>query len=76
MEFCKAIDKSNKLIRFAHNWNNGMVEMWNNGFKENETQSKYSALIFFFLRGIFYRVKTEKNMAGDHHKRMQDQHFL
>jgi len=25
-----------KLVRFAHNWNNGTVEMWNDGFKENE----------------------------------------
>jgi hypothetical protein len=28
------------------NWNNGMLELWNDGFKENETQSTYSALIF------------------------------
>jgi hypothetical protein len=32
------IEKQKKnLVRFAHNWNNGMVEMWNDGFKENET---------------------------------------
>jgi len=24
----------NKLVRFAHNWNNGMLELWNDGFKE------------------------------------------
>ena len=23
-----------KLVRFAHNWNNGMLEHWNDGFKE------------------------------------------
>ncbi len=22
-----------KLVRFAHNWNTGMMELWNNGFK-------------------------------------------
>ncbi len=22
----------NKLVRFAHNWNDGMLERWNNGF--------------------------------------------
>ena len=38
-----------KLVRFAHNWNNGMVESWNDGFKENKTKSTtYSALIFIF----------------------------
>jgi hypothetical protein len=24
-----------KLVRFAHNWNNGILESWNDGFKEN-----------------------------------------
>jgi hypothetical protein len=23
-----------KLVRFAHNWKNGMLELWNDGFKE------------------------------------------
>ena len=23
-----------KLVRFAHNWNNGILELWNDGFKE------------------------------------------
>jgi len=35
-----------KLVRFAHNWNNGIVESWNDGFKETSTQNTCSALIF------------------------------
>jgi hypothetical protein len=23
------------LVRFAHNWNGGMLELWNNGFWDN-----------------------------------------
>jgi hypothetical protein len=37
-----------KLVRFAHNWKNGMVELWNDGFKADEIQSTYSALNFIF----------------------------
>ena len=37
-----------KLVRFAHNWNNGMVEMVEWWFKENKTLSTYSALISIF----------------------------
>jgi hypothetical protein len=34
-------------------------KLWNDGFKENETQSTYSAFIFTFY-GVFYRAKTGK----------------
>ena len=27
----KPFHVSNKLVRFAHNWNNGMMEYWNDG---------------------------------------------
>ena len=33
-----------KLVHFAHNWNNGMLELWNDGFKKNKTQ--IIALVF------------------------------
>jgi hypothetical protein len=28
------LDAKHKFVRFAHNWNNGMLELWNDGFKE------------------------------------------
>ena len=28
-------DKYYKLVCFAHNWNNGTMKCWNNGFWEN-----------------------------------------
>jgi len=37
-----------KLVRFTHNWNNGMVEIVEWWFKENKTLSTYSALISIF----------------------------
>jgi hypothetical protein len=39
----------NKLVRFAHNWNNGILESWNNGFKENRIQSAYYCIDFLVL---------------------------
>jgi hypothetical protein len=32
------------LVRFAHNWNSGMLEYWNDGFKE-----KINAHIFALM---------------------------
>ncbi len=29
------VRQSSKLVRFAHNWNNGTMECWNNGSWEN-----------------------------------------
>ena len=37
------------LVRFAHNWNNGMLESWNDGFKENRSQSAYYCIDFLVL---------------------------
>ena len=34
------------LVRFAHNWNNGMLELWNDGFKKNKTQIIALLLLF------------------------------
>ncbi len=28
-----------KLVRFAHNWNNGTMECWNNGFWASGSES-------------------------------------
>jgi hypothetical protein len=41
MEFRKAINKFSKLVCFAHNWNNGMSESWNDGLKETSIQRKW-----------------------------------
>ena len=38
-----------KLVRFAHNWNNGILESWNDGFKENRIQSAYYCIDFLVL---------------------------
>jgi hypothetical protein len=40
-----------KLVRFTHPpeaEHNGMLELWNGGFKENRTQNADYALIFLF----------------------------
>jgi hypothetical protein len=37
-----------KLVRFAHNWNNGILELWNDGFIEKVPQCTYSAMDFIF----------------------------
>ena len=29
------VDRVIKLVRFAHNWNDGILEKWNNGFWDN-----------------------------------------
>jgi hypothetical protein len=41
----------------------------NDGFKENEIQSTYSALIFISYWSILYD-KNRKNMTGEHPQRM------
>jgi hypothetical protein len=47
-----------------------MVESWNDGFKENKTQSTtYSALIFILLMEYFLG-RNRKNMTGAHHQKM------
>jgi hypothetical protein len=38
-----------KLVRFAHNWNNGMLESWNDGFKKSRIQSAYYCIDFLVL---------------------------
>ena len=43
-----AINNGFKLVRFAHNWNNGILELWNDGLKANRTQSDDYSLIFLF----------------------------
>ena len=47
-----------KLVRFAHNWKNGIVEFWNVGFKENEIQNTFLHW-FSYFSGVFYGVKVE-----------------
>jgi hypothetical protein len=37
--------------------------MWNDGFKENETQSTYSALVSYFNR-VFYKAKPKKRLVS------------
>jgi hypothetical protein len=44
-------------------------KLWNDGFKENEPQSTYSAVIFMFLLAILFG-KNRKNVTGEHHQRM------
>ena len=36
-----------KLVRCAHNWNNGMLESWNDGVKETSIQDAYYFIDFF-----------------------------
>jgi len=53
MEFYKAINNFGKLIRFAHNWNNGMVESWNGGFRETSIQNAFYFTDFLILMEYF-----------------------
>jgi hypothetical protein len=34
------------LVRFAHKWNNGMLESWNDGFKETSIQNAFDFIDF------------------------------
>jgi hypothetical protein len=34
-----------KLVRFAHNWNNGMLELWNDGFKEKIKAHIFASIV-------------------------------
>jgi hypothetical protein len=51
----------NKLVRFAHNWNNGMLEYWNDGFKEISIQNVYDFIDFLVLMAYF----SGKNQKTD-----------
>jgi hypothetical protein len=42
-----------KLVHFAHNWNNGMLESWNDGFKETSIQNAYYFIDFLVLMAYF-----------------------
>jgi hypothetical protein len=35
------------LVRFAHNWNNGMLEKWNDGFKEKINAHIFALMVKF-----------------------------
>jgi hypothetical protein len=37
------------VVRFARNWNNGMMESWNGGFKENSIQNAYDFIDLLVL---------------------------
>jgi len=49
------------LIRSAHNWNTGMLELWNDGFKENRFQSAYYCIDFLVLMEFFIGQKAENS---------------
>jgi hypothetical protein len=36
------------LVRFAHNWNNGMLELWNDGLKKTNRKAQIIALLLLF----------------------------
>ena len=36
-----------KLVRFAHNWNNGMLEYWNIGLRPMKTIKKWFFSAFY-----------------------------
>ena len=46
------VSKTNS-VRFAHNWNNGMLESWNDGFKETSIQNAYDFIDFLVLMAYF-----------------------
>jgi hypothetical protein len=50
-----------KLVRFAHNWNNGMVESWNDGFKENGLQNTYP--VFHHSMRLTKRMTAESSVG-------------
>jgi len=49
----------NKLVRIAHNWNNGMLEYWNDGFKEISIQNVYDFIDFLVMMAYFSGKKPE-----------------
>ena len=57
-----AADQRRNLVRFAHPpeaENNGIMELWNDGFKENKTQGAYDCIDFLVLMEYFMGQKEE-----------------
>ena len=56
--------KENKLVRFAHNWNNGMVDSWKDGFWDNgmvrlENQNEYNRIDSLVMVAYFLGQKQK-----------------
>jgi hypothetical protein len=42
------VNEGFNLVRFAHNWNNGMLELWNDGLKKTNRKAQIIALLLLF----------------------------
>jgi hypothetical protein len=56
-----------KLVRFAHNWNVGTLEYWNNGFWDNgivglKNQNEYNCIDFLVIVAYFLGQKQKMDV--------------
>ncbi len=62
------------LVRFAHNWNIGILEYWNHGFWDNgmvglENQNEYNCIDFLVIVAYYWGESRKRVSDGHHHKR-------
>ena len=58
---------NSKLVRFAHNWNVGILEYWNIGFWDNgmmglENQNEYNCIDFLVIVAYFLWRKQKMDV--------------